>query len=269
MLHASLLAGAAPVVVAFTVSIRPTHPPAGEAILSPEVAELAGSACLLEPLGGGNARLLQARLQHAGAVGKGSPCQYWVLRCKRQAQTCLPACVNCRPKCWELLKPSPITSTQAHTTPPIPPSRQVLEPYQLTREALQEAEGTTSLERAARQVARERAALAALPEPAQGHALQVCRAQERALVAAWKAVGAGPCSSSSSSGTLRHPFPCMPALHQPCPAPLPLVLQLLRMHLLENVRVRVEAGHIDYVNELRWAAAAAAAAAAAPFGLYY
>ncbi len=28
-------------------------------------------------------------------------------------------------------------------------------------------------------------------------------------------------------------------------------LQLLRMHLLENVRVRVEAGHIDYVNELR------------------
>lgn len=27
--------------------------------------------------------------------------------------------------------------------------------------------------------------------------------------------------------------------------------QLLRMHLLENVRVRVEAGHIDYVNELR------------------
>lgn len=31
----------------------------------------------------------------------------------------------------------------------------------------------------------------------------------------------------------------------------PVPLQLLRMHLLENVRVRVEAGHIDYVNELR------------------
>ncbi len=31
----------------------------------------------------------------------------------------------------------------------------------------------------------------------------------------------------------------------------PTLLQLLRMHLLENVRVRVEAGHIDYVNELR------------------
>ena len=26
----------------------------------------------------------------------------------------------------------------------------------------------------------------------------------------------------------------------------------MRMHLLENVRIRVEAGHIDYVNELRW-----------------
>ncbi len=50
---------------------------------------------------------------------------------------------------------------------------QVLEPYQLPPEALQEAEGTTSLERAARQVARERAALNALPEAAQGHALQV------------------------------------------------------------------------------------------------
>ena len=37
----------------------------------------------------------------------------------------------------------------------------------------------------------------------------------------------------------------------PCRLPL-LPLQLLRMHLLENVRVRVEAGHIDYVNELRW-----------------
>lgn len=62
----------------------------------------------------------------------------------------------------------------------------------------EEAEEATSLERAARQVARERVALGALPEAAQGHALQ-----------------------------------------------------LLRMHLLENVRVRVEAGHIDYVNELR------------------
>lgn len=50
---------------------------------------------------------------------------------------------------------------------------QVLEPYQLPPEALQEAEGTTSLERAARQVAHERAALNALPEAAQGHALQV------------------------------------------------------------------------------------------------
>ena len=29
-------------------------------------------------------------------------------------------------------------------------------------------------------------------------------------------------------------------------------LQVLRMHLLENVRVRIEAGHIDYVNEARW-----------------
>jgi hypothetical protein len=38
-----------------------------------------------------------------------------------------------------------------------------------------EAEGATSLERAAKQVARERGALAALPEAAQGHALQVGR----------------------------------------------------------------------------------------------
>lgn len=77
-------------------------------MLSPEAAELAGSACLLEPLGGGAARLLQ-----------------------------------------------------------------VLRPYQLPPEAREEAEGATSLQRAARQVARERAALGALPEAAQGHALQV------------------------------------------------------------------------------------------------
>mgnify|MGYP001810351419 CR=1 FL=1 len=63
---------------------------------------------------------------------------------------------------------------------------------------VQEEAAAGSLERAAKQVARERAALRALSEAAQGHALQ-----------------------------------------------------LLRMHLLENVRVRVEAGHIDYVNEVR------------------
>ena len=28
-------------------------------------------------------------------------------------------------------------------------------------------------------------------------------------------------------------------------------VQLLRMHVLETLRERVEAGHIDYVNELR------------------
>lgn len=27
--------------------------------------------------------------------------------------------------------------------------------------------------------------------------------------------------------------------------------QVLRMHVLENVRLRIEAGHIDYVNEIR------------------
>jgi hypothetical protein len=31
---------------------------AGEAVLSPEVVELVGGRCLLEPMGGGNARLL-------------------------------------------------------------------------------------------------------------------------------------------------------------------------------------------------------------------
>lgn len=37
-----------------------------------------------------------------------------------------------------------------------------------------------------------------------------------------------------------------------CPAPSsPHPPQLLRMHLLENVRVRVEAGHFDFINELR------------------
>ena len=76
-------------------------------MLSPEAAELVGSACLQEPLGGGTARLLQ-----------------------------------------------------------------VLEPYTLPHEAAEEA-GAPSLERAARQVAHERAALGTLPEAAQGHALQV------------------------------------------------------------------------------------------------
>ena len=60
---------------------------------------------------------------------------------------------------------------------------QVLEPYQLPPEALQEAEGTTSLERAARQVAHERAALSALPEAAQGHALQVRETPEMCAAA--------------------------------------------------------------------------------------
>ncbi|KAL4458480.1 hypothetical protein ABPG75_013345 [Micractinium tetrahymenae] len=108
------------------------HAISGEAVLSPEVVAMVGASCLLDPLEGGNARLVE-----------------------------------------------------------------LLEPYQLLPEVQQEAE-TSSMERAGKQVKKERAALAQLPEVSQGHALQ-----------------------------------------------------LLRMHLLENVRVRVEAGHIDYVNELR------------------
>lgn len=49
---------------------------------------------------------------------------------------------------------------------------QVLQPYELPAAAAEEA-AAPSLERAARQVARERASLATLPEAAQGHALQV------------------------------------------------------------------------------------------------
>ena len=118
------------------------------------------------------------------------------------------------------------------------PRLQVLEPYQLPPEARQEAEGTTSLERAARQVARERAALSALPEAAQGHALQVRTAQAAATRwLAWQ------CRSRWAQAWLD--------VLSERPVRVPPLLQLLRMHLLENVRVRVEAGHIDYVNELR------------------
>lgn len=35
------------------------------------------------------------------------------------------------------------------------------------------------------------------------------------------------------------------------PRVCPPTPQVLRMHLLENVRLRIEAGHIDYVNEIR------------------
>lgn len=132
------------------------------------MAALAGSSCLLEPLGGGNARLLEVRLDVAQPVG--DACNI----VESRPGFCLTSRVG-----WRCLLASAGQLATAFTQATRPPL-QVLEPYQLPPEARQEAEGTTSLERAARQVARERAALSALPEAAQGHALQVRAAQAAA-----------------------------------------------------------------------------------------
>lgn len=132
-----------------------------------------------------------------------------------------------------------------------------------------EAQGATSLERAAKQVARERAALGALPEAAQGHALQVgghMDAQSASQQRLPKQQSLGMPEHTCRQQCGRH-LNCVPCSCQTRPASSPVSCallrcppQLLRMHLLENVRVRVEAGHIDYVNELRWGALTTAAA---------
>jgi hypothetical protein len=237
-------------------------------VLSPEVVELVGSRCLLEPMGGGNARLLDLLDPYhlPPEVWRACAAMCSHLQAGRQCQ--------CQLAGWLAGSAQPVPLGLAGLLPILEGSVRGtlylgLDPACLPGwlQVQAEAAGATSLERAAKQVARERGALAALSEAAQGHALQVggggvgSQVQQRHL---WLIIRFSSRHVSQCIGCLSHPCMvgrhCLPLMSvasgastfRLLPCPLLPPLQLLRMHLLENVRVRVEAGHIDYVNELRW-----------------